>query len=136
MTALSADRNTPQRAITRRQFNALAATTYYGGALAMIDSNGRVRVGATATGMRGIGRVAQFVDNSGGANDAVKVDVDAGTFRYGNSASSDEITQADIGGDCYIVDDQTVAKTDGSSSRSVAGKIIDVDSLGVWVEFI
>lgn len=134
MTALTADRNTPQRAITRRQFNALAATLYYGGALAMIDSNGRVRVGATATGMRGIGRVAQAVDNSAGANDAKTVDVDTGIFRWGNSASGDAIAKADIGSTCYIVDDQTVAKTDGSSSRSPAGQVVDVDAQGVWVQ--
>jgi hypothetical protein len=34
-----------------------------------------------------------------------------------------------------VVDDQTVAKTNGSSSRSVAGIIRDVDADGVWVEF-
>ena len=34
---------------------------------------------------------------------------------------------------CYIVDDQTVAKTDGSSARSKAGTIVNVDDQGVWV---
>ncbi|MFB0515162.1 MAG: hypothetical protein ACETWG_00985, partial [Candidatus Neomarinimicrobiota bacterium] len=33
----------------------------------------------------------------------------------------------------YIVDDQTVAKTDGTGTRSPAGFIEDVDSNGVWV---
>jgi hypothetical protein len=33
------------------------------------------------------------------------------------------------------VDDQTVAKTDGTGARSVAGKVFDVDSGGVWVRF-
>ena len=42
--------------------------------------------------------------------------------------------QADVGADCYIVDDQTVAKTNGTNTRSVAGKIIAVDADGVWVK--
>jgi hypothetical protein len=39
-----------------------------------------------------------------------------------------------IGNDCYIVDDQTVAKTNGTATRSIAGKIRAVDAQGVWVE--
>ena len=49
--------------------------------------------------------------------------------------SADAITLADVGSDCYIVDDQTVAKTNGTNTRSVAGKVFDVDADGVWVDF-
>ena len=70
----------------------------------------------------------------GGANGAISVQVKRGTFKYGNSSAGDLIAQADVGADCYIVDDQTVAKTNGSSTRSVAGKIIAVDADGVWVK--
>ena len=48
--------------------------------------------------------------------------------------AGDLIAQADVGADCYIVDDQTVAKTNGTNTRSVAGKIIAVDADGVWVK--
>ena len=51
-----------------------------------------------------------------------------------NSSSADLIEGDDIGKTAYIVDDETVALTDGSSSRSAAGTIYDVDDLGVWVE--
>ena len=44
------------------------------------------------------------------------------------------ITQAEIGDACYIVDDETVAKTSGGNTRSVAGEIVDVDDDGVWVD--
>ena len=54
---------------------------------------------------------------------------------FGNSTSTDAITLADVGSDCYIVDDQTVAKTNGSGTRSRAGRVFDVDSEGVWVDF-
>ena len=52
----------------------------------------------------------------------------------GNSTDADAITIADLGNACYLVDDATVAKTNGSSTRSVAGIIRYVDDLGPWVE--
>ena len=58
-----------------------------------------------------------------------------GVFRVGNSSAGDAITKADIGAACYIVDDQTVAKTSGTNTRSPAGIVDGVDSLGVWVRF-
>ncbi len=40
---------------------------------------------------------------------------------------------ADIGKLCFIVDDCTVAKTNGSATRSRAGTVEDVDASGVCV---
>jgi hypothetical protein len=54
---------------------------------------------------------------------------------FANSASSDEITRAAIGTDVYLVDNQTVALTNGSSTRSVAGRVWDVTAAGVWLSF-
>ena len=48
--------------------------------------------------------------------------------------TGDAITAAQIGSACYIVDDQTVAKTSDNGSRSRAGQVIDVDAQGVWVQ--
>jgi hypothetical protein len=62
------------------------------------------------------------------------VRIQRGCFRFANSTAGDAITNADRYADCYIVDDQTVAKTDGTGTRSVAGKVVDVDSIGVWVQ--
>jgi hypothetical protein len=131
--ALTADRDTKQGDFKRRHFDVKAANKYFGGALAMLDSDGRVRKGATATGMRGIGRVAEFFDNTNGADDAAKIKVEMGVFRWKNSAAGDAIGKAQIGSICYIVDDETVAKTDGTGTRSPAGQVVDVDELGVWV---
>jgi hypothetical protein len=57
-----------------------------------------------------------------------------GCFQFANSAAADLIAKSDIGATCYIADDQTVAKTDNSAARKAAGKVIDVDAGGVWVE--
>lgn len=133
MAALTAPRNTISRDGRDFSIQAAASKTFHQGALLARDAAGKGTPGAAATTLRGLGRVKKSAVS--GASDVVPVEYERGTFRYGNSASGDAITTADIGNDCYIVDDQTVAKTDGSSTRSVAGVIRDVDSLGVWVEF-
>ena len=132
--ALSAERDTPRRSGYLLTLKAAAAQKYYVGALLARDANGRATPGAVATTLRGVGRCAETVDNSTGADAALDVNIERGIFRWENSAAADQITAADIGGDCYIVDDETVAKTDGGATRSVAGKIHDVDALGVWVD--
>ena len=75
-----------------------------------------------------------LADNSAGAAGDIKVKTKRGTFKFANSASTDQITLADVGASAYIVDDQTVAKTNGTSTRSIAGTIRDVESDGVWIE--
>ena len=50
------------------------------------------------------------------------------------SAATILVADDDRGKDCYIVDDQTVHRTDGSGTRSPAGRIHSVTSEGVFVE--
>ena len=135
MTALAKDRNTPERDGKFLVRDAAAAKKFFAGSLVALDASGNATPGAVATTLIGAGRCDEYVDNSAGAAGDVEVKIRKGTFRFGNSAAADEITAAEIGDDCYIVDDQTVAKTDGTATRSVAGKIADVDSDGVWVRF-
>lgn len=56
----------------------------------------------------------------------------AGSFLFRN-ATGDTITRADIGKPAYVIDDETVGKTNPNSIRAKAGTIIDVESVGVWV---
>jgi hypothetical protein len=135
MTALAQDRNTPRAEGDVRSFGVAASQLIYAGAIAAMNASGYAVEGSTAVGLVGIGRAEERVDNSGGSAGDLSIKVRRGIFRYGNSASSDEITIAHRGRLCYIVDDQTVALTDNSGARSVAGIIDDVDALGVWVEF-
>ncbi len=62
----------------------------------------------------------------------VRVEVEAGVFRFDNSAGDDAITIADINRPCYLVDNQTLARTDGVT-RPYAGMVFDVTSEGVFV---
>ncbi|MBF0568952.1 MAG: hypothetical protein HQK95_08830 [Nitrospirae bacterium] len=133
--ALTEDRNTISRDGSVRTLLCAAGKKFYKGALVAVNSSGYATPGATATTIRGVGRCEDYKDNSSGSNGDLSVTVLTGVFLFDNSASADEITRASIGQDCYIVDDQTVAKTDGTGSRAVAGKVFDVDDNGVWVKF-
>lgn len=135
MAPLTKDRATPQAIGDTRNGPVAASATLFAGALLMRNAAGYLLAGATATGMVGVGRVEGLVDNSDGANGDVSVDYRPGFFRFGNSAAADEIAIADIGNLAYIVDDQTVAKTNGGNTRSPAGIIDNVDDQGVWVRF-
>jgi hypothetical protein len=135
MTALTADRATPKR--HGRDLNLPVATNaiIFAGAIVALSATGFAVKGAVATTLKGVGVARRSVNNTGGADGAVSLAVERGVWQFGNSASTDQITLADVGASCYIVDDQTVAKTNGGATRSVAGVIRDVDANGVWVEF-
>jgi len=131
--ALSKDRNTPVRTGQLFSGPVKADTTIYAGALVCRDASGWMVPGSTATGLKPVGRANAIADNAGGSNGDITVDVERGVFRWNNSADSDEIAKADIGNICYVVDDETVAKTSATGTRSRAGTIVDVDAQGVWV---
>lgn len=134
MAALTADRRTPFRTAEEFEFPVAASTLIYAGAIVCINASSLATKGAVSTALKCVGVAQATADNSAGAASAMRVKVRRGCFLFANSASADAIALADVGADCYIVDDQTVAKTNGSASRSVAGKIRDVDADGVWVE--
>ena len=130
---LSADRATQEKDGVLIPMPVSAGVKCYAGGLAVING-GYVEPGTTATGLAYVGMFETTVDNTDGVDGDKQVMVRRGkAFKWGNSTGTDEITAADIMSDCYIVDDETVAKTSGTSTRSVAGKVIGVESDGVWV---
>jgi hypothetical protein len=131
--ALAKDRLILERAGCDLVAKGAQAKTFFAGAIVCISALGFATPGATALGLKAIGRCEEFADNALGNDGDVDVKVKRGIFRYDNSADADAITDADIESVCYIVDDCTVAKTNGGGTRSVAGRIMDVDSAGVWV---
>ena len=133
MAALTAARNTPERAGDVVGYPVKASVKAIQGGIAVLNA-GYAAPGTTALNLVAIGRFEETVDNTAGSNGDVSVQVKRGTFKFGNSSAGDLIAQADVGADCYIVDDQTVAKTSATNTRSVAGKIIAVDADGVWVK--
>ncbi len=102
------------------------------GALVALDAAGYAIAAATATTLIAVGRAEESVDNTGGADGAKLVNVTPGVFKFANSGS-DAVVQAGTLKDCFIVDDETVAATNGTNTRSRAGKVIQLDADGVWV---
>lgn len=132
--SLTQERETPSREGRVRSAPMAAAAKVYNGGIAALDASGNAVPGATATTLKCPGRACSTVDNTSGSAGALKVEIEHGIFPWKNSASGDAITRADIGNTCYIVDDETVAKTHGTNTRSAAGKVFDVDERGVWVD--
>lgn len=137
MTALAAERSTPEMAVSAavhpmRNLPMTASVKIWKGALVVIDSGGDAKPGVTATGLTAAGRAEQTVDNSSGGAGAQTVNVKPGVFKYGN-LGTDLVAQANVGTDCYVTDDQTVSATSATNTKSVAGRVIQVDTDGVWV---
>jgi hypothetical protein len=138
MTALAADRDTPEYYTPWGMEHAevgLDSTQFYKGGILCIDSaDGKFKKGVVSTTLTAIGRCEDSVLT--GVSNTVKVRARSGIFKFGNSSAGDLIALVDIGKACYIVDDQTVAKTNGGATRSVAGFVHDIDPDGsVWVAF-
>ena len=132
--ALTADRNTVSRTGDVVNLPVAADEIIYKGALVALSATGYVMAGYTASTLIAIGRAEEYVDATGLADGVKTVTVSKGIFGFANSAATDNVTRANIGGLCYIVDDATVMKT--ASGKSAAGKVFDYDSVNnvVWVD--
>ncbi|WP_040728231.1 hypothetical protein [Thiomicrorhabdus sp. Kp2] len=131
---LSQDRNTHQQAAELLAIPVASASVIHGGALVVLNATGFAAAGSAATGLIYVGRAEQSADNSAGADGDITVTVRRKTaFKWKNQAG-DLVTQAQLLKPCYIVDDETVAATDATGTRSVAGVVVGIDSDGVWVE--
>lgn len=136
MAATTSDRNTRARAGRQRVFGLAAAAVIPAGVIVALNASGELTNGATSTTLKCVGVSSGRFDNSAGASGAVKGEALTGVFGpFANSSAGDLIALANVGSTCFIVDNQTVALTNGTSTRSAAGVIFDVDSDGVWVNF-
>lgn len=131
--ALSQPRHTLERGRDLLVIPLAAATAIHQGGLVCANASGHAVPGSVSTTLKAAGRAEESVDNSAGAAAAVSVKVKRGVFLFKNSGA-DPLTAADLLADCYVVDDETVAKTNGTNTRSKAGKVLEVETNGVWVE--
>ena len=131
MAALTSSRNTKARLGEIFGFPVKAATTCFQGSLVVLDA-GYAAPGRVATGLIAVGMALETVAAVAAGDASVRAE--RGVFKFANSTAGDLIAQANVGADCYIVDDQTVALTNGGATRSRAGKVSAVDADGVWVQ--
>lgn len=129
---LTEDRNTPRREGDDFVYPMAASITIFAGSLVMLNASGDATKGAVATGQIAVGRAEHRATN-GAVAGAETIRVRPGVYRWRNSAAGDAITKAHIGDTVFIADDDQVALTNGSSTRSAAGVVVDVDAQGVWV---
>ena len=130
MAALTEPRNTRELHVAAVHYSyereVAASTTVYAGALVAQNASGNAVPASDAAGLVVLGRAEATVS----AGDVLVIR--RGAFLFDNGTSTEALTVADIGADCYVVDDQTVGKL-GGTNRVKAGKVLDVTDDGVAV---
>lgn len=136
MATLSSARNTRERLALDFSYPVAAGAVIYAGSMITLTATGNARNGAQG-GSRVVGVAQGNVSNTGGADGAQRVTVKRGCFQFLN-LPADLVTAADIGADCFLVDDETVARTNGGGTRVIAGKVAAIELMGttstVWVQ--
>lgn len=138
MTALTAPRNTSRLGDTNHpnkfRIPIAAATKLYQGGIVCVNASGLAVPGSTSTTLKAAGVAEKTYDNSAGGASAFNVEALPGVYWLNSGTAGDAITQANLGATVYIIDDNTVGLTNGGSTRSVAGVVVDVDAvLGIAV---
>lgn len=128
MSKLTENRNTPELHIgaVKYYFERTAGETIFAGSLVAQDASGNAVAAKDAANLIVLGRA----ENSAASGE--KIVAKKGCFLFENGTDGEALTLANIGNDCYIVDDQTVGKI-GGTNKIKAGKVIDVTDDGVAV---
>lgn len=136
MAALASFRDTKQvNGLTRSKVDLGAGKVVFAGGIVVTDtSTGYGCAGKTGTGLvaRGIAQVS--VDNTGGAAGAASVDVD-NRPAWLDISGADPVSRANVDQPVFMVDDHTIAATDGGGTRSTCGILREVGVNGALVEF-
>lgn len=137
--AITAANDTPGLEFTDFEYKVKGSTTIYQGTL-VVTSDGYAKSGVKATGLKILGIAKTTVVNAGA--DGAEVIVCAGPvaqngkrllFKLANDAT-DPVTQAHVGGPCYVFDNFTVTSLATGSTQ--CGTVRRVDSDGVWFELV
>ena len=139
MTALAAERQIVANVQGLRYLPVADNVVIYKGALVCVDTAGYARPGRASTTDICVGVAQKTVDNTilGHTAGTLFVTVRDDLVAYFTSGTSaDLIANASVGLPCYVMDDQTVGLTTGSSTRIAAGNIYWVNEAGqVGVKF-
>lgn len=122
--AMAAERDTPERDGRFVQLTAGAAIAK-GEMVAILSSDDEAYPAADVANYAVLGRA----ENTAAEGETCVVK--RGTFRWANGGSYDD---GDIGKLCYVEDKATVYKAASATNDIPAGRIVDVDAYGVWVD--
>lgn len=131
--ALAADRLLQKKSlITLQNYKVAANAVIHYGAIVATNASGFLVPASDTAGLNVVGIAEQAADNTGGADGAIDVQVYRGAALVPTAAGA-PVTQALVGGDCLVADDEEVAAT--TTNSIVAGEVLEVTSAGVWVNF-
>lgn len=114
----------------KRAYPAKANSVLAGNLVVLLAAGLAIPVDGAAATAKCAGVATFSVDNTGGADGAVRVEVEVGEHKFVNA----DIVVADVGETAYFVDARTVSSDDDTGARPAAGKIVQVDEDGVWIE--
>jgi hypothetical protein len=131
MAACSADRKTTYREGLELEFPVKGATCIFGGSMVAVDSTGYAIPAANAAGLKLVGIAMEQADNRSGANGSLSIRVrTVGAFKF----SATSITQANIGADMYVVDDQTFDDVDPGQGIKCGKLVKYVSATEGWIK--
>lgn len=107
-------------------FHRIAGAEIFAGSLVAQNASGEAVPAADAAGLVILGRA----ENSAAPGEAVAVK--RASFIYDNGEGAEALTVADIGKECFVLDDATVGKT-GGTNKVKAGVVLDVTPDGVAI---
>lgn len=130
MTAITHDRDTPQREHLYFAYPARAGVVFYVGTMIALDSaTGFTAPASGAETEIVVGVTLSRLDTTHEKDGDQSVRVRRGCFRFTNDPAG-AYTLKDVGKPALALDNATVSK----SGKAPAGIVRDVDANGVWIE--
>ncbi len=132
MSALTRDRATPYREGIEVDYPVATNTKIYAGSLVCVNAAGYAVPAADTSGYQFAGVAMEQVDNSGGNDGGLSVNLRrAGVFEFDGVS----ITQAMVGTDMYATDDHTFDDTAGATNHVKVGRLVKyVSATKGWID--
>lgn len=128
-----AERNTPHKDGQLVPLKMEESTKIEAGKMVSVNAAGYAVEASDTAATIVMGVADETVDNSSGADGDKSVNVvRKKAFKMKNSATA-AVTQASVGSNVYVEDDETVALASGPTNDIVAGQCLGVEADGVWV---
>lgn len=133
MTTLAASRATAVEVMSSVELKGKTEQVWKGGTACLDTSTGLVAKAFASTTLIPIGTYADDQNTAAGGVVTVKLFKELRGKWFVNDATN-PVVAANVGGLCYLLDDQTVNNTDLTNTLSVAGRVMKIDSVrGVLV---
>lgn len=126
MSAITAGRAYKSQAKGTRSHPIAAAINLFRGAMVFNNASGYADM-TTGNGLKCLGVPRADQDNLLGAAAAFRAELAFDEiFDFAIGTSSDALVDSDVGATVYAIDNATVGKTSGSSTRSIAGTLVEI----------